>query len=33
MLREGRDLAVFAVGSAVLPALEAARELEGEGIL
>ncbi|HPL64257.1 MAG TPA: 1-deoxy-D-xylulose-5-phosphate synthase [Syntrophales bacterium] len=33
ILREGRDLAVFAAGSAVLPALEAARELEGEGIL
>jgi len=32
ILREGKDLAVFAIGSTVLPALAAAQELEKEGI-
>lgn len=32
LLREGKDLAILAIGNRVLPALEAAEELEKEGI-
>ncbi len=33
VMREGKDIAILAVGSTVYPSLEAARELEKEGIL
>lgn len=32
LVREGEDLAIFAIGSAVMPSLEAAKRLENDGI-